>query len=140
MDNKKKIEAIFSIFIGVIFISSYAVLSSLRSNSGTSSQSTLTTGPVAQTAYLNGYSNALIENYTGIASVYLNCKNSLYNATSTNVSTILTTLEGNNSVSTFYNTQNQFSIDLGSYTPLNLYNTLKEKLPSNEINCFNMTA
>ncbi len=141
MDNKKKIEVIFSLFIGAIFISSYAVLSSLQTNTnGSSSQNASTTGPVSQTIYLNSYSNAVIENYTGTANLFLTCKNPTYNFTSTNVSTILTKLEGNNSVSTFYSTQNVFSIDLGSYTPINLYNYLKTTVPSNEINCVNMNA
>ncbi len=141
MDNKKKIEVIFSLFIGAIFISSYAVLSSLQTNPSTSSnQNTATTGPVAQTIYLNSYTNAVIENYTGVANLFLTCKNPTYNFTSTNVSTTLTKLEGNNSVSTFYSTQNVFSIDLGSYTPITLYDNLKATLPSNEINCIGMNA
>ncbi|MEM0201286.1 MAG: hypothetical protein QXD23_02670 [Candidatus Micrarchaeaceae archaeon] len=139
MENKKKIEVIFSLFIGAIFISSYAVLSSLQiSTSSVSTNNTSASIPL-NTIYLNGYSNALIENYTGIVSILVLC-NKYFNQTSANITNILTTLEGNNSVSTFYQTQKVFNIDLGQYTPILLYNHLKSVLPSNELSCINLNA
>ena len=54
----------------------------------------------------------------------------------------MTLLEGNNSVSTFYQTQRQFNIDLGSFSPISLYNFFSNNLVSKEKSCliFNATA
>ncbi len=141
MENKKKLEVIFSLFIGVLFISSYAVFANLNNTPSRGNTNTTATSPSAQTIYLTSVTNALIENYTGTANIYLNCKNlTLYNATASNITSILTTLESNNSVSTFYQSQRQFYIDLGNFAPISLYNFFSKNLKINEKSCLNFNA
>ncbi|MGC8479118.1 MAG: hypothetical protein ACP5M9_00400 [Candidatus Micrarchaeia archaeon] len=142
MEKKKMLQVILSIFIGVIFISSYAVLANLQtsttSKTASSSNSTL---PTAQTIYVSGTSNAIIDNYTGISTISVNCNNTKNtNKTNSYLTNKLTQLEGNNSVSTFYQTQNIFNIDLGTLSPLGLYNTISSTYNKTLTSCMAFNA
>ena len=144
MENKKKLQVIFSFIIGILFISSYAVFSNLNNTANTSSNANVTSSNQAakgQTIFLTTTSNALIENYTGTASILYICKNqSAYNSTTSILTSKLTDLENNGSVSTFYQSQKQLIIDLGSYSPTALYSYLLKQINETEISCLSLNA
>lgn len=92
MDTKKKqlIFLVGSIFVAVIFLTSYAAFS--NNNSGTTSTSTIKS---SQTFFAVGNANAVIFNYSDIAVVALsNSSNSIRD----NVNTTMSQLESNGSL------------------------------------------
>ena len=69
MDKKKASEIILSIFVAMIFISSYAIFT----NAGGGQQTTSTTTTAPQTVYGTGYANATLLGYNTTLSIYSAC-------------------------------------------------------------------
>jgi hypothetical protein len=120
MDKKRK-QLIFllgSVFVAVIFLTSYAAFS----NNNGSSSSTSTVKP-STTFFALGNSNALIINYSDIAVVIP--KNS--NSSKNNVTAILSGLETNGSVQNYIYSNGSYQVVLATISAYGLQQLLYRK-------------
>ncbi len=135
MDKKKAGELIVAIIIAAMFISSYVTLT----NFGTAPGQSTTTVPL--TVYGQGIANGTVSGYGSPVSITVSCSNnSNNNATMSNVTTALTSLENNNSVSNFYNSGLNFDVALGNITSHDLYNYIKNSTAPVQFGCLNFTG
>jgi hypothetical protein len=124
--NKKKIIFLLgSIFVAIIFLSSYAAFS--NNGSGSSSSSTIKT----QASYFStGTSNAIISNYSSIA--YVTVSNGS-NSSNENITRILSQLEANGSVQNYIYDNNSYQVVLVSISAYELQQLLNRNASSNSI-------
>jgi hypothetical protein len=116
MDKKKVSEIILSIFVAMIFISSYAIFT----NAGGGQQTTTTTTTAPQTVYGTGYANATLLGYNTTLSIYSAC-----NYTYANVSAALSKLERNNSIFSYYYVGNSTIVDPGKMNTTSVYSYMQ---------------
>lgn len=132
MDKKMKnlILLFGAIFVAVIFLSSYASFNSNNTNS-----SSTTTVKSVQTVYALGSSNAVITNYTEIASVsFVNASNS----TKASVETLLSKLEANDSIQNYIYQNNSYQVVLLGLSAYGLEEALYNQ--TNQSNSINVGA
>ncbi|MDE1861163.1 MAG: hypothetical protein KGH72_05630 [Candidatus Micrarchaeota archaeon] len=132
MDRRKIIEILGGILVAAIFIFSGVSLA----NYGGSSTANATTTINAQTVFAVGYANATITGYYPAMTVDITCKNAtLVNSSISILSNALTTLEGNNSVSDFYSSNNKISVSSGNSNSIQVYHYLYGMLSTDALNC-----
>lgn len=119
MDSKKKkmIFLVGSIFVAIIFLSSYAAFSS----NGTKATTT-TTIKNPSTYFSTGSANAVITNYSDIA--YITLENST-NYSRNNVTKIIALLVSNGSAFNYVYTNNSYEVVLGQMSPYQLKDLLE---------------
>ncbi len=116
MERKKLIELIGSVFVALIFLSSYAAFGNI-SQSGSNATTTAST---PQTFYGSAIGNATITSYSNAMSINITCKN--VSSVSGPLNSALTNLEKNGSVSTFSSFQaSQIAVDAGSLSTYPLF-------------------
>ncbi len=99
MERKKLIELVGSIFVALIFLSSYAAFGNV---SPSNSNGTTTLRP-SQTVYATANGNAIITSYGGVMNINVLCSN--VTSVSNSLNSELQVLERNGSVSNFYSQQ-----------------------------------
>lgn len=136
MERKKLLELIAALFIAAIFISSYISLS----NYSSSSQSSQTT-TIPQTVYGQGVANAVIYGYSSPISINVSCSNSIRdNLTASNLTSTLTSMENNNSISDFYNGNLNFQVAAGNLSSYQIYTYLQKNMISAQFACLDATG
>ncbi len=136
MNGKKIIELIASIFMLAIFISSYAYITTIAPQQQSSNNTTNTTQP---TLYAAGVTNASIIGYSDIVKLNIQCKNQSSIANET--SSLLGALEGNNSISNFYQSSIQsILVQTGSTNTTSLYNYLYGKMGNDSMACIQFST
>ncbi|MDE1851587.1 MAG: hypothetical protein KGH69_02780 [Candidatus Micrarchaeota archaeon] len=128
MDRKKLTQILITLFIAVIFITSYFSLTNYNS-----SQANATT-TVPPTIFTYGIANASIYDYGSTMSITISCGNAT-NGTMSGFSTLLSGLETNGSVVTDYSVGNRINIDIGSLNASALYGHLAQQSSTKELNC-----
>ncbi|MDE1823125.1 MAG: hypothetical protein KGH50_02255 [Candidatus Micrarchaeota archaeon] len=128
MERKKLFQVLVTLFIAIIFITSYFSLT----NYNTSSRNKTTSVP--PTIFASGILNASVAGYGNILSIAVSCKNDT-NSTINDFSTVLSALEANNSVSTYYSVGNRITVDLGNFNASALYSYLSQRASQAQLNC-----
>ena len=123
--TKKKILGLGALIVAMAFISSYAAFGN---NGAPNTTTSTTTIKAATTYYVTGNTLASISGYASQLYLTLNKPNSTANDT---VTSLLTKMENNNSVSAFINNPNGFYISLGNATAYSLEQAVSAKLPAN---------
>lgn len=101
--TKKLVFFIGAIFVGIIFLTSYAAFSN---NAGNTSTTTVKAAP-QPTIFATGYANATITGYVQVANVKLiNSTNSTLN----NLDTLMSKLEANGSINNYIYTNNSYEV------------------------------
>lgn len=135
MNIKKILALLIPLFIAGIFISSYI------SNTNFSSSQSQQTTTVPQTVFGQGVSNAMIIGYGSPLSITVACANSMEDSnTVSNVTNILTNMESNNSISTFYNSNLNFQVAQGNLSSYGLYKYFQNSQNATQFNCLNFTG
>lgn len=135
MEKKKLLELVAAIFIAAIFISSYISLANYNSGSASS------TTTIPQTVYGQGSTNGIIYGYASPISINVACSNSINdNLTISNLSSKLTAMENNNSVSNFYNSNLNFQVASGNLSPYQIYTYLENTTAPAQFGCINFTG
>ena len=120
MERKKLIELIGSIFVALIFLSSYAAFGNISANA-----SNATTTAQTQTVYAAAVTNATIASYGGTMNINISCSN--VTPVSDALNTALTSLEKNGSVSNFYSQQaSQVLVQAGNTGAYQLFQELEK--------------
>lgn len=115
MERKKLIELVGSIFVALIFLSSYAAFGNISANA-----SNATTTSQAQTVYAAAVANATIASYGGTININISCSN--VTAVSGVLNAALASLEKNGSVSNFYSQQaSQVLVQAGNASAYRLF-------------------
>ncbi|MDE1767817.1 MAG: hypothetical protein KGH67_02300 [Candidatus Micrarchaeota archaeon] len=134
MERKKLTQLIFAVLIALAFITSYV---SLTNFSGQQS----TTTSVPGTVFAQSVANGIITGYGSPMSVTARCSNQITtNATIANVTAVFTNMENNNSVSNFYNSNNNFDVAAGNLSSYQIYSYLKRNLTKTQFTCLIFTA
>lgn len=124
LEKKKIVELIGSIFVAVIFLSSYAAFGGL--SGGTNSTTTTIS---QQTFYAVAHGNANITSYGPVLNVNISCSN--ITNVSDKLNGALTALERNGSVSNFYAQQaSQVLVQNGSMSTYRVFQLLAESIGS----------
>ncbi len=130
--DKKKIELLASIFVAVIFLTSYAAFGSNGSNTTTT---TVSSNP-GQTFYAVGNVTGAITGYGPALSLTMKCNASAMSNESAMLNDLLANLEANNSISNYYSpTQSQFMIETGNLNSSGAYRYIYPKLTQTEQGC-----
>ena len=128
MDKKKLMQIVFAVIIALVFISSYVSLVNYNSQ-----QPTTTTA--GQTYYAQGFAKANLTGYGGPMYFVITSGSSASNATASNIiNSNLTVLEGNNSVSNFYASGMNFSVEPGNMSAYQVYLFIFGKLNAKAAN------
>ncbi|MEM0074413.1 MAG: hypothetical protein QW091_00970 [Candidatus Micrarchaeaceae archaeon] len=130
MEKKKLIEFIGSLFVAIIFISSYAAygMGSSSSNSASKSKATNST----QLIYGIAFTNATITNYTNVFSIATNC----IGKSALKLNETLDAMLANGSIAEYYQSSpNVFSVDSGNESANSILHYIY-----NSFNCVNITA
>ncbi len=136
MNSKKIIELIASIFILAIFISSYAYITTFAPQPQSQKNTTNTNQP---TLYAAGITNASITGYNNLVKLNIQCKNQ--SEVSNKTSSLLGTLEGNNSISNFYQSSPQsILVQAGSMNTSSLYNYLYTNIGNESMACMQFST
>ena len=133
MERKKLIELIGSVFVALIFLSSYAAFG----NTAQSQSNATATVPV-QTFYAVAEANATIQSYGSVMNISISCANASRAANAANITNIadelkgaLVQLESNGSVANFYSSQeNQILVQAGSANAYSLFLRLSKGIGS----------
>lgn len=129
MVNKRAAEIVLAIFVAAIFLSSYASLAGTNSNT---QSSTTTVVAVPQTFYGVGYANATFEGYNNtLTMVYLCNDSSIYSGSASN---LLTGLEINNSIFSYFSSGNNVTVQTNSMDLTSLRSYLVDNMNVSE-NC-----
>ncbi|MCL5100770.1 MAG: hypothetical protein M1122_02350 [Candidatus Marsarchaeota archaeon] len=129
MVNKRAAEMVLAIFVAAIFLSSYASLAGTNSNT---QSSTTTVVAVPQTFYGVGYANATFEGYNNtLTMVYLCNDSSIYSGSASN---LLTGLEINNSIFSYFSSGNNVTVQTNSMDLTSLRSYLVDNMNVSE-NC-----
>jgi len=131
--RKKLIELIGSVFVALIFLSSYAAFG----NTAQSQSNATATVPV-QTFYAVAEANATIQSYGSVMNISISCANASRAANAANITNIadelkgaLAQLESNGSVANFYSSQeNQILVQAGSANAYSLFLRLSKGIGS----------
>jgi hypothetical protein len=123
-NRKKQIIFIGTMFVAVMFISSYAAFGN---NSNYTSSSSTTTVSNLKTYFASGAANGIVSGYSRGATVELS--NSLTNATTGNqIVGILSTMQANGSISSYLEFNNNFQVLLSTMNAYSLQQILQKKL------------
>ncbi len=137
MNRKRLIELIASIFVAVIFLSSYISFANIN---GSGSKSTTTTAPLLGT-YAFGFYSAKITNYTGALGISMSCSNkTVENESYSGVGNILSRLEQNNSIAGFYPTGNGYTVQNNSIGILALYKLINSSMNGTANSCLRFSS
>lgn len=128
MERKKLMQALVTLFIAIIFVTSYFSLT----NYNTSQKNATTTVP--PTIFTYGIVNASVADYGGTMSISVSCGNAT-NATMSDFSAILSSLQANGSVVTDYSVGDRISVDIGSLNASSLYGYMARHATGAEMNC-----
>ena len=126
LEKKKLAELLAALFVGVIFISSYAAFGG--SSGGQTQKQTTTTVP--GTVYVSGSAVAKVVSYGKLVDVKVSCRNA--SAASKGLSDFMSALENNGLIGNFYSpADNETLIELGNTTAPAIYAALSEELGKN---------
>ncbi|MCL5008386.1 MAG: hypothetical protein M1156_00660 [Candidatus Marsarchaeota archaeon] len=134
MDKKKAMQVFVSIFVGLLFLSSYAVF--VGSN-GSQTAKTTTTLQV-QTFYGFSIVNATILNYSNNLQITATCKN--YSGTLNYISNITAALEANGSVANVQNMGDYVLVQTGRTDTEEFYKSVISKMNSSYVACAKFTG
>ena len=127
MDKKRLLEILTSLFIAAIFLSGYLAYG----GGGSSSANATTTLSNVPTVYANARTSALITSYGSGLNLNIACAN--VSSVSKHASSILTSLESNGTVSTFYAQQAQISVQTGTANSSGVYKLLYKGLNASSL-------
>lgn len=120
MDDKTKrlIFFIGSLFVAIIFLTSYAAFNNNNTTGGT------TTSTIANvnTVPVVGSANGIIVNYTDVAHIYLG-----NGSNATIINTTLNALEANGTISNYVGTNKSYDVLLNSIDPYSLYKLIRNE-------------
>lgn len=134
MNRKKIAELIIALLIAAMFVSSYISLTTYG-NQGSA------TTTVPQTVFGQASATGFITSYQTPLSITVACANSIHNnATITNMSLVLGNMENNNSISNFYNSNNNFQVAGGNITIYQVYTYFQKSPNATRFNCLNFTS
>ncbi len=134
MERKKLAELVLALLIAATFVSSYVSLSNYAPKGAA-------TTTIPQTVYAQGNANGIITGYGSPILITVACPNSINeNATIANVSSVLTSMENNNSVSNVYNANNNFQVASGTLSSYSVYSYFKNSANATRFNCLNVTG
>lgn len=122
LQGKKLMEIIGSIFVALIFLSSYAAF-----GGGAVSPNTTTTVLPSQTYYASARGTAAITSYAPVLNINISCSN--ITSVSAKLNSALVSLERNGSVSNFYSQQAaQILVQAGSIASNQIYGLLLSRI------------
>jgi hypothetical protein len=120
LEKKKLIEIIGSIFVALIFLSSYAAFGGI---SGPPNSNVTTTVAQQQAIYASARGIVNITSFTDVLNVNINCTN--ITSVSTIIDGALAAMEKNGTVSNFYSQQAaQILVEAGTLNSSNIFKTL----------------
>lgn len=123
MEKKKLIELVGSIFVAVIFLTSYAAFGSNSNGSNTAT----TTAPQQQTIFAKAYGTVNITSYGSELNVNISCSN--VTNVSARLNSELADMEKNGSVSNFYAQQaSQILVQAGNLSSYKIFQILSQKI------------
>jgi hypothetical protein len=133
LERKKLIELIGSVFVALIFLSSYAAFGNTAQG-----QSNATTTAQVQTFYAVAEANATIQSYGSVMNISISCASSASASNAVNATNVsdelngaLAQLERNGSVANFYSAQaNQILVQAGSANAYSLFLRLSRGIGS----------
>ncbi len=139
MKKKQITQLILALLVGLMFISSYFTLANLNgSQAQTHAQSKAQAVP--STVYGFGTANAAITGYNGPVQILVGCNSSESAPISTTLSSLLSELESNNSISNSYSIQNQTEIQTGSAGAAQLYSIMASRFNSSAMSCVRFSS
>ncbi len=132
--TKKIIFFIGAIFVGVIFLTSYAAFS--NNNAGNTSTTTIK-APTQPTIFATGHSNAIITGYGQVANVKLL---NISNSTANKVDALMSALEANGSIDNYLFTNNSYEVYSSSLSAYALQGYLNANMNSSNSIAVGSTA
>lgn len=133
MERKSLLELVGSIFVALIFLSSYLAFS--NNNSGTQGGGgNVKTTTVGQTFYSTGTAVANVSSYGQVLIINSSCANA--SAIMTHLSDLMISYESNGSVGNFYSTSgDQMIVQIGNESAYALYRSLSSAIGANASAC-----
>lgn len=140
MERKKLTQLLLSIFIALIFLSSYAAfVNNTNSNQSHTNPHTTITPP--QTLYAYGFSNASIIGYNNTMNLLIACKNKANSSfISSQLTQMFSRLEKNNTVSNYYPIQNTILVQAGNTDAHGLYRYIINNVNASVVSCLNFSS
>jgi hypothetical protein len=131
MNKKQLLQLIGSLFVAVIFVASYT---SMSTNPLPSQSKTSTT--IVQTIYSYAFANAVVTGYASTATVAIGCNATVQASIGSKISSILTLLRKNNSVSNYYSpSSNMTLVYLGNMNMSKFYRYVSNYIGANDMAC-----
>ncbi len=125
MERKKLVQLLSSVFIALIFLSSYVAFG----DKGIPSQNPTTTVRAPQTAFSTARGNATIASFGSTLEVSVNCANAT--DVSSKLDSILADMEKNGTVNNFYSQQSsQILVRVGNSSGYKVYQSLYDSIGS----------
>lgn len=129
MERKRLMQVLVTLFIAIIFISSYFSLT----NYNNSTSKTSTTVPPLY--FANSIVNAPVSGYGNAVSITVACSKNATNSTMDDINTVLSSLAANNSIQPPYSIGNKITVIIGNMNASVLYNYVAGKISDTQMNC-----
>lgn len=127
-------QVLFAVFLGLIFLSTYAIKGEVGGSVATNPTNTTTT-IAPSTAYAFGTANAVILNYSNNLQILVSCGNSSSAVLNFIQNTILPPLQSNNSVQNSYPIGNKILIETGNMAPVKFYKYSISQMNQSSASC-----
>lgn len=137
MDRKKLMKILVAVFFAVIFVVSYSTVF----NFGAPVAGTTTVPAEKPALYATGYDNATVFGYAPFMNISVSCGSAALDGNViADISGVVSSLQANNTVSTFYPLGNTIVVESGSANTFDIYNRVLGRLNATEGGCVGFSS